>query len=76
MAQARFERQFPEPLRCWITHAPRRWPAPEGWWLDLARERIVLFGGSDSGSEVYGDTWEWDGEAWEKVTGAGIAGGA
>lgn len=46
MPQLRFENQFPEPLRCWIAHAPRRWPAPEGWWLDLAREELRR-GGSE-----------------------------
>lgn len=41
MSNIRFETQFPEPLRCWIVHAPQRWPGPEGWWLDLAREELV-----------------------------------
>ncbi len=37
----RFESQFPEPLRCWIVQAPKTWPGPEGWWLDIAREELV-----------------------------------
>lgn len=41
MSKVRFEEQFPEPLRCWIVHAPRRWPGPGGWWLDLARQELV-----------------------------------
>lgn len=41
MRQVRFEEQFPEPLRCWIVHAPSRWAGPECWWLDLAREQLV-----------------------------------
>lgn len=41
MAVLRFESQFAEPLRCWITQAPTRWPGPEGWWLDLAREELA-----------------------------------
>ncbi len=41
MSKIRFEKQFPEPLRCWIVHAPRRWSGPSGWWLDLAREELV-----------------------------------
>lgn len=40
MSKNWFEEQFPEPLRCWIVHAPRRWPGPGEWWLDLAREEL------------------------------------
>jgi len=32
---------------------------------DAARQRIVLFGGTD-GSSTFGDTWEWDGVAWTR----------
>jgi hypothetical protein len=28
--------QQPEPARFWIRYAPRQWPGPPGWWLDLA----------------------------------------
>ena len=41
MSGLQFERQFPEPLRCWIAYAPKNWPGPEGWWLDLAREELL-----------------------------------
>lgn len=41
MSGVQFERQFPEPLRCWIAHAPSHWPGPEGWWLDIAREELL-----------------------------------
>ncbi|MBI3891014.1 MAG: PKD domain-containing protein [Candidatus Wallbacteria bacterium] len=30
---------------------------------DIARSRLVLFGGSDSGGRL-NDTWEWDGTSW------------
>src|SRR6185369_2919428 len=30
---------------------------------DAARERVVLFGGSDT-SGYFGDTWTWDGQQW------------
>ena len=33
----RFELMPPEPGRLWIRFAPRRWPGPSGWWIDLAR---------------------------------------
>jgi hypothetical protein len=33
---------------------------------DVARERMVLFGGNDPGR--LGDTWEWDGESWTQRT--------
>ena len=62
MSEVRFEEQFPEPLRCWIVHAPRRWPGPDGWWLDLAREELTdgTRGPSDlspavTGPEALGD---------------------
>ncbi|MFQ5528542.1 MAG: hypothetical protein ACE5GX_20090 [Thermoanaerobaculia bacterium] len=41
MRRLRFEKQFPEPLRCWISFSPRSWPGAEGWWLDLSREELV-----------------------------------
>lgn len=34
---------------------------------DEARKRIVLFGGHD-GDFVFGDTWEWDGHQWSRVS--------
>jgi hypothetical protein len=33
---------------------------------DRARARIIMFGGVGDGNAVYGDTWEWDGSAWQK----------
>jgi hypothetical protein len=33
----RFEEVPPEPARFWIRHAPRSWPGPEDWWIDIAR---------------------------------------
>jgi Galactose oxidase, central domain len=32
--------------------------------FDLARERVVLFGGAANGNALVNDTWEWDGENW------------
>ena len=37
---------------------------------DSARQRIVLFGGSEYQS-IYGDTWEWDGSSWTLVSSTG-----
>ena len=34
---------------------------------DIVRRRVVLFGGADAGS-VRGDTWEWDGRNWMRVS--------
>lgn len=31
---------------------------------DAARQRLVLFGGTSSGSSAMGDLWEWDGTGW------------
>ncbi len=51
-----------------------RFPAPpprryHSMAFDPDRERVVLFGGSDS--SMLDDTWEFDGEEWEKLCGAG-----
>ncbi|MFO7559880.1 MAG: hypothetical protein R6X10_13685, partial [Desulfobacterales bacterium] len=49
----------------WIRMNPATSPAAR-WYLamafDLARSRVVLFGGDGGG--VRGDTWEWDGVNW------------
>jgi hypothetical protein len=37
---------------------------------DIARERVILFGGADE-SKVCGDTWEWDGQMWTLVNQSG-----
>jgi hypothetical protein len=34
---------------------------------DEGRARTLLFGGRD-GATLFGDTWEWDGEAWARFT--------
>ncbi|MBI1852675.1 MAG: IPT/TIG domain-containing protein [Planctomycetes bacterium] len=36
--------------------------------FDSARNRTVLFGGSDSAFADLGDTWEWDGSNWTQRT--------
>ncbi len=33
---------------------------------DVARQRVVMFGGDDYGA-LLGDTWEWDGARWQRV---------
>jgi hypothetical protein len=41
---------------------------------DSVRDRTVLFGGTDAlGSSFHGDTWEWDGAAWQEVSPAGAS---
>lgn len=35
---------------------------------DREREKVVLFGGYDSDNDHLGDTWEWDGVSWTKVS--------
>ena len=39
--------------------------AEHGLCYDIARDRVVLFGGRDTG--ILGDTWEWDGVAWRQL---------
>lgn len=50
----------------WIQRNPLTAPAPRfnfGLTWDTARNRAVLFGGTDS-TLLMGDTWEWDGTNW------------
>src|SRR5262249_36823206 len=51
----------------WLRHRPALSP-PARWGHALAydarRERVVLFGGTDTTDQVVDDTWEWDGSAW------------
>ena len=42
------------------------------WAYDSRRKRVVMFGGHSGfgpgrTGEMFGDTWEWTGEAWERV---------
>ncbi|MGK0156530.1 MAG: hypothetical protein ACI9SE_003499 [Neolewinella sp.] len=54
----------------WTDRSPT-WPItrPPGRWLhgltyDIARQRVVLFGGSDEPHHYKDDLWEWDGTTW------------
>ena len=38
---------------------------------DVARNRVVLFGGFDASSNVLSDVWEWDGTAWTQIAASG-----
>jgi hypothetical protein len=40
---------------------------------DIARAKMVLFGGSTPNMEIHGDTWEWDGQNWTPVSETGPA---
>jgi hypothetical protein len=53
--------------------APAVFPAPPGrdnmnMAADLARQRVVLFGGHAAAGGMLADTWEWDGTAWLQAT--------
>jgi hypothetical protein len=56
----------------WQEMTPRNVPRPR--WAhamayDADRKRIVLFSGSTQyGTYEFGDTWEWDGNDWQKMT--------
>lgn len=45
---------------------PRR--SSFGMSYDSRRSRVVLFGGGTSEGQL-DDTWEWDGSAWQRMTG-------
>jgi hypothetical protein len=34
---------------------------------DPVRNKIILFGGAPTRTEMLGDTWEWDGSKWQKL---------
>ena len=40
--------------------------------FDLRRNRIVSFGGSHSYRGTLGDTWEWNGAAWQEMAGTSV----
>ncbi len=40
---------------------------------DPVRKRTVLFGGVDGANAILGDTWEWDGKAWTKLSPVGAS---
>jgi len=53
----------------WQTISSTNTPGPRsghGLAADLARQRVVLFGGTD-GLLFFGDTWEWDGLIWTRL---------
>lgn len=57
----------------WTELFPTRRPSPRwthGMAYDIARERIVLFGGQSTDAPGGGlaDTWEWDGTEWNEIT--------
>lgn len=39
--------------------------------FDTRRNRTVLLGGASLQGELFGDTWEWDGESWTQVNNLG-----
>ena len=62
----------------WLQVATSGPPArfPGGFAYDAARARVLLFGGhavDQRGFTTYGDTWLWDGAAWQMVAQVGPA---
>ncbi len=49
LATALLREQTADPWRCWIRHAPLRWPGPEAPWVDLASGTL---GSGDGEPEV------------------------
>lgn len=41
---------------------------------DAARQRVVLFGGDNSGQNLVNSTWEWDGTSWTQAATTGPQG--
>lgn len=58
--------------RSWIRLAPMMAPSARSdhaMVYDVARQRIVLFGGTGAGGVALTDTWEWDGTSWQERKG-------
>ncbi|HEV8242025.1 MAG TPA: hypothetical protein VGS57_21850 [Thermoanaerobaculia bacterium] len=51
LATALLREQAADPWRCWIRHAPMRWPGPGAPWVDLATGTL---GGNDGEPDVLG----------------------
>src|SRR6185436_3960525 len=49
VATALLREQAADPWRCWIRHAPARWPGPDRPWIDVAAGRL---GNSDGEPEM------------------------
>ena len=68
--------EFDTQTTAWINVTPAG-PSPSARQLanivyDSVRDRTVLFGGANgTGSGFHGDTWEWNGAAWQDVTPGG-----
>src|SRR5882672_3746761 len=55
----------------WSKLSPGRSPpvrARHAMAYDLARRKIVLFGGNSLANGTVGDTWEWDGTTWTQIS--------
>jgi hypothetical protein len=57
-----------------IADLPEMKAAEPGFVYDVARDRLVAFGGSPGQRAANSDTWEWDGAAWKKFEGPGPGG--
>jgi hypothetical protein len=59
----------------WVKLSPLNHPSARetaGMVYDLVDKKTILFGGGrDAGTIVYGDTWEWDGVNWVRLTTTG-----
>lgn len=54
----------------WTKRAPAMEPSPRfdhAAAYDAARERLILFGGSNPSGGCRGDTWAWDGSTWTQL---------
>jgi hypothetical protein len=57
----------------WTQRSPATSPSARQWHAmahDSARQRVVLFGGSDQPNYSSSDTWEWDGGNWTQRSSA------
>lgn len=52
-----------------ISHLPEMKAAEPGFVYDIARDKLVTFGGSAARGKVNNITWEWDGIVWNKFEG-------
>jgi hypothetical protein len=57
----------------WVTvsYLPSMKAAEPGFVYDIARDRLIVFGGSAGRGSVNSSTWEWDGTTWKEFNGPG-----
>jgi N-acetylneuraminic acid mutarotase len=54
-----------------LSYLPENRAAEPGFVYDESRDKLVVFGGSESREILHSTTWEWDGKTWTSFKGQG-----